>query len=134
MSIQTDPYIKQDPPNLGIQAELVICLTGAASVGTDKAAWYAQHNFIITRVSIYSTDAPTGASLIVDCNKNGITIFTTQSKRPEVAIGENSDDSDTPDVALISIGDRISFDNDQVGSGTPGGNPLMITMVLIKTG
>ncbi len=132
MSIQTDPYIKCDPPNLGIQTELVICLTGAASTGANKAAWYAQHNFIITRVSIYSTDAPTGASLIVDCNKNGITIFTTQSKRPEVAIGENSDDSDTPDVTSISKGDRISFDNDQVGSGTPGGNPLMITIVLVK--
>jgi len=134
MSIQTDPYIKQDPPNLGIQTELVICLTGAASTGTDKAAWYAQHNFIITRVSVYSTNAPTGTSLIVDCNKNGTTIFTDQSKRPEVAIGENSDDSDTPDVVSISKGDRISFDVDQVGSGTPGGNPLMITMVLVKTG
>ena len=134
MTIQTDPYIKCDPPNLGAQTELVICLTGAASVGTDKAAWYAQHDFIIERVSLYSKDAPTGASLIVDCHRNGTTIFTDQGKRPEVAAGKNSDDSDTPDVRQISKGDRISFDEDQVGSGTPGGNPLMITLVLVKRG
>lgn len=134
MSIQVDPYIKCDPPNLGTQTELVICLTGAASVGTDKASWYAQHDFIIERVSLYSKDAPTGASLIVDCHKNGTTIFTDQGKRSEVAIGENSDDSDIPDVRLISKGDRISFDVDQVGSETAGGNPLMITLVLIKKG
>jgi len=132
MIIQTDPYIKRDPPNVGAQTELVICLTGAASTGTDKAAWYAQHDYEIVRVSLYSTDAPTGASLIVDSNLNGTTIFTEQSKRPEVAIGENSDDSDTPDVASISRGDRISFDVDQVGSTVAGGNPLMITLVLVK--
>lgn len=132
MSIQTDPYIRQDPPNLGMEAELVICLTGAASVGTDKASWYAQHSYIIERVSVYSVDAPTGASLIVDCNLNGTTIFTDQAKRPQIADGENGDDSDTPDVSSISKGDRISFDEDQVGSGTPGGNPLMITLVLVK--
>ena len=100
MRIQTDPYIRQDPPNLGAQAEAYVCLNGPA----------------------------------VDCHRNGTTIFTDQGKRPEVAIGENSDDSDTPDVRLISKGDRISFDEDQVGSGTPGGNPLMITMVLVKRG
>lgn len=134
MAIQIDPYIRQDPPNLGMEAELIICLNGDASVGTDKATWYAQHNYEIIRVSIYSADAPTGASLIVDCNLNGTTIFTDQSKRPQVAIGENGDDSDTPDVALISRGDRISFDEDQVGSVVAGGNPLMITLVLMKRG
>jgi len=134
MSIQTDPYIKCDPPNLGAQAEAYVCLNGPASVGTDKAVWYAQHDHIIERVSLYSKDAPTEASLIVDCHRNGTTIFTDQGKRPEVAAGENSDDSDAPDIREISKGDRISFDEDQVGSGTPGGNPLMITMVLVKTG
>lgn len=134
MPIEVDNYIKQDPPNLGIQTELVICLAGAASVGANKASWYPQHNFLITRVSVYSTDAPTGASLIVDCNRNGTTIFTDQAKRPQVAAGENSDDSDTPDVTRISIGNRVTFDNDQVGSGTAGGNPLMITLVLVKRG
>lgn len=134
MNIQTDPYIKCDPPNLGIQAEVWICLNDPASVGTDKAVWYARHDHIIERVSIYSKDAPTGASLIVDCHRNGTTIFTDQAKRPQVPDGKNSDDSDTPDVASISRGDRVSFDVDSVGSGTPGGNPLMITMVLIKRG
>jgi hypothetical protein len=134
MAIEVDPYIRCDPPNLGIQTEVIICLTGAASTGANKAAWYAKHNFIITMVSVYSTDAPTGTSLIVDANKNGTTIFTDQLKRPQVAAGENSDDSDTPDVISIATGDRITFDIDQVGSGTPGGNPLMITLVLVKRG
>jgi len=134
MAVELDPNIKQDPPNLGNEAEVVICLTGAASTGANKAAWYAQRNYTIIRVSVYSTTAPVGASLIVDCNINGTTIFTTQSRRPQVAAGENSDDSDTPNVVTISVGDRISFDEDQVGSTTAGGDPLMITLVLRKRG
>ena len=134
MPIEVDNYIKCDPPNLGILTEVIICLTGAATTGTNKAAWYPQHNFIITGISVYSTAAPTGQSLIVDCNINGTTIFTDQSKRPQVAAGSNSDDSDTPDVTLISRGDRVTFDNDQVGSATAGGDPLMITLVLVKRG
>lgn len=132
MPVQVDPYINRDPPNLGIETELVICITGDASVGTDAAAWYAQRNFTISRVSVYSPTAPVGASLIVDCHLNGTTIFTTQANRPQVAAGENSDDSDTPDVTSISRGDRVTLDIDQVGSTTAGGNPLMITIVLTK--
>jgi len=134
MPIQPDYYIRCDPPNLGILTEVIICLTGAPTAGTNKAAWYAQHNFIITRISLYSTVAPTGQSLIVDCNINGTTIFTDQTKRPQVAATTNSDDSDTPDVVRISTGQRLTFDIDQIGSVVAGGNPLMITLVLVKRG
>lgn len=132
MPIELDYNINRDPPNLGTEAELVICLVGDASAGTNAAAWYAQENYTISRVSVYSSTAPEGASLIVDCHLNGTTIFTTQANRPQVAAGENDDDSDTPDVTSISAGDRVTLDIDQVGSTTAGGNPLMITLVLRK--
>ena len=116
----------------GASAELVICLNGPSTVGTDVASWYVQHAYEIMRVSLYSKNAPTGASLIVDSNVNGTTIFTDQSKRSQIAIGEHSADSDRPDIKLISVGDKMTFDIDQVGSIVAGGNPLMITVVLVK--
>lgn len=83
----------------------------------------------ISKVKIYAKTAPTGASLIVDVNKNGTTIFTEQGKRPEIAISGNADDSDTPDITSLSEGDRLSFDIDQIGSIIAGGDPVLVTVI-----
>lgn len=86
-------------------------------------------NADISLVKIYAATAPTGATLIVDVNKNGTTIFTTQGNRPTIAISGNADDSGTPDVTTVAEGDRLSFDIDQIGSGDAGGNPLLVTII-----
>lgn len=107
--------------NAYVQAGLGYCLVGVALAKKS-----------ISKVKIYALAAPTGTSLIVDVNKNGTTIFTTQSRRPEVAAGGHSDDSEAPNVTALSEGDRLSFDVDQVGSTVAGGNPLLITIVLAQ--
>jgi hypothetical protein len=67
--------------------------------------------------------APTGASLIVDVNKNGTTIFTTQANRPTIAAAGNTSGKVTNmDVTSLADGDYLTVDVDQVGSGTPGSN------------
>ena len=65
--------------------------------------------------------APTGASLIADINKNGVTMFTTQANRPTIAAGANSAGAVTlPDITALAAGDYVSVDIDQIGSGVAG--------------
>jgi hypothetical protein len=80
----------------------------------------------IEAVFVHVGTAPTGASLIVDVNKNGTTIFTTQDNRPTIAATETSDTSGTPDVTSVEDGDYLDFDIDQVGSTIPGADLLIV--------
>ena len=65
--------------------------------------------------------APTGADLIVDINKNGTTIFTTQANRPTIAIGGfDSGRVENMDVTSLADGDYLTADIDQVGSTVAG--------------
>ncbi len=110
--------------NVGIVFNL-----GLASVGTKQAQALIPYFLTISKVKVYSDNAPTGASLIVDVNKNGVTIFTTQANRPQIAIGEHADDSGTPNVVNLSAGDRLSVDCDQVGSTVAGGDDLLVSVI-----
>lgn len=74
----------------------------------------------IIDVRAYLETAPVGSSFIVDVNKNGISIFTTQANRPTVLAAANASSTTPPDVLSLSGGDRLSFDVDQIGSGTAG--------------
>lgn len=75
----------------------------------------------INHVRCYAKTAPVGSSIIVDINKNGTTIFTTQANRPTISDGENKGSSSpTPDVTSLAEGDVITLDIDQVGSSTAG--------------
>jgi hypothetical protein len=64
--------------------------------------------------------APTGAQIIIDVNKNGTTLFTDQSDRPTVAIGEFISLKKVPAVTSWGDGDYLTFDIDQIGSGVAG--------------
>ena len=65
--------------------------------------------------------SPSGASVIIDINIDGSTIFTTQSNRPTVAAGSNTSGKVTAiDVATVNDGSYLSVDIDQIGSTTPG--------------
>ncbi len=74
----------------------------------------------IDRVYIHVKTAPTGASIIVDVNKNGTTIFTNQANRPEIAAGSTEDESGVPDITALAKDDALSMDIDQKGSGDAG--------------
>lgn len=104
-------------------------LKGEATVGTKKTQVVIPCPLTISKVIVYSDAAPTGASLIVDINKNGTTIFTTQGNRPEVVIDGHYDESGTPDITALAKGDRASLDVDQVGSVVKGGDDLLVTII-----
>ena len=116
-------------PTVFLANGLLFRVTGAASVSTKVAQALMPSAATISYVKVYSDTAPVGSDLIVDVNKNGVTIFTVQSKRPQVADGSNADNSDTPDIVALVEDDRVSVDIDQIGSGTAGGNDLLISVV-----
>lgn len=102
---------------------------GLATVGTKLAQALIPGTFTISTVILWGDNVPTGADLIVDINKNGTTIFTTQANRPKISAGSNSGESGTPNITSINKGDRLSVDTDQVGSTIPGGDDLLVTII-----
>jgi hypothetical protein len=80
----------------------------------------------ISEVFLSVDTPPTDASILVDVNKDGTTIFTTQSNRPSIADGANTGNTtnvDVPvcvDVPVWADGEYLTMDVDQIGSGTAG--------------
>lgn len=65
--------------------------------------------------------APTGASIIVDINVNGTTIFSTQGNRPTIAISGNTSGKVTNmNTTTIADGSYFTVDIDQIGSTVAG--------------
>lgn len=83
----------------------------------------------ITEVRILVKTAPTGATIIVDVNKNGTTIFTTQSNRPVIAISGTEGQATTIEVSSLAKGDNLTVDVDQIGSGTAGADLTIQVLV-----
>lgn len=81
---------------------------------------FAAASLTLTEVFASVKIAPTGDNIIIDIHKNGTTIFTTQSKRPEIVAGSYSDTSDTPDVVSLVKNDKLTMSIDRVGSILPG--------------
>ena len=99
---------------------------GDLTTKTGEMRWYPPYDIELIDESISVGTAPTGASILVDTNKNGTTVFTTQANRPEIAISGFFDVSGTPDViALTGDTDYLTWDIDQVGS-TIAGKDLVI--------
>jgi hypothetical protein len=104
-------------------------IDGELSVDTGLAIFVVPLGLTLTIASVYVRvgTAPVDASLIVDVNKNGTTIFTTQGNRPTITTGNTSATSAAPDVTSITAADYITIDVDQVGS-TTAGSDLSITI------
>ena len=108
------------------------CMTGAAATGTKKDGMYFRIAHTITDVWGYSDTAPSGATILIDVNINGTTIFDAAGDRVTIAIAGNSDGCGTITTSTVSVGDRLSIDVDQVGSATAGGDSLYVTIVATK--
>jgi hypothetical protein len=91
-------------------------LTAAAN----KGRIVMPHAGTILEITACTHTAPAGASAILDINKNGTTIFTTQANRPTVAAGSTTGTVGTPEVVDFADGDVFTVDCDQIGSSTAG--------------
>lgn len=83
----------------------------------------------ITKVSIRVTTAPTGATLIIDLNKNGSDSIFSGVTRPTIAAGDftNSVTSLHATNKILAADDYLTLDIDQVGS-TIAGADLSVTI------
>jgi hypothetical protein len=97
--------------------------TGTTRLYNDTgAAWTLQ--------SIRATveTAPSGGSVVVDVNKNGTTVFTTQANRPTITTGNLTSGKVTAiNVTAVADGDYLTVDVDTATS--PSAN-LTVTIVL----
>lgn len=94
--------------------------------------WPVPYGLTIQDVRARVSSAPTGAGVIVDVLKNGVTIFTNSANRPTISGGSYEGVSGTPDVTALTAGDYLSVDVDQVGSGTPGAD-LSVVVTFRRT-
>lgn len=99
----------------------VYTVNGTLSVGSGAQRFYMPSNATIAQVRASVSQAPVGSSIIVDVNKNGTTIFTTQGDRPTI-LAAGFTDTSVPAVTSLVSGDYLTIDIDQVGSTTPGSN------------
>lgn len=96
-------------------------------VGTLK--WKNRGNSTIDAVLLVVGEAPIGANIIVDVNKNGTTLFSTG--KPTILDGETDNGSGSvPSSTLLVDGDEITVDIDQVGSSTSGSD-LTVEIFLV---
>lgn len=99
---------------------LIFYVAGTLSVASSPMRIHAPEAMTVTNITAAVGTAPTGASLIVDVNLGGTTIFTTQGNRPTITSGNTEDLSSTPDVTSIAQNDVLTVDIDQVGSTVAG--------------
>ena len=107
-------------------------ITDILAVATGTKRLYLEQSTTIVAVRVHAVTAPTGANLIVDVNKNGTTIFTTQANRPIVTDGSNAGAAVTNmDVTSLAAGDYLTVDIDQVGSTIAGADATI--SITLKT-
>jgi hypothetical protein len=124
--------IAAQTPTATITTVLTFGVEGTLTTGTNKTfEIVAPCTLTIVKVKAHVKTAPTGATLIVDVNKAGTTIFTNQANRPTIAIGATDDDSGTPDVTALAEGNVLSIDIDQIGS-TVAGADLTLEVVCVQ--
>jgi hypothetical protein len=108
-----------------------LTIDGSCVVGSKQIAFKIDAARTISAVYLKAETAPTGADLIIDINKNGTTIFSTQANRPKITAGGTSSTSAAPDITTFAQHDILSIDIDQVGSTISGGNNLYIEFTLL---
>lgn len=95
---------------------------GDATLTAGAMRWYNRTGGARTIHGVWPAAgiAPTGADLVLDVHKNGVTIFSTQANRPRVPAGGNGGALAVPDVTAIADGEYLTVDIDAIGSGVAG--------------
>lgn len=115
-----------------IPAELIVACSDestALTTGTEKVTFRMPYAMNLTEVRASVGTAPTGSTIIVDINEEGVTIFSTK-----LTIDASEKTSTTASVpAVISDDDladdaEITIDIDQIGS-TIAGAGLKVTFI-----
>jgi hypothetical protein len=105
---------------------------GTLAVGAGTHRIYMEYAGTVTSVRASVGTAPTGASVIVDVNKNGSTIYGTQANRPTIAASGNTAVGGAASGAAFAANDYLTVDIDQIGS-TVAGADLTVAVQVERT-
>jgi hypothetical protein len=73
--------------------------------------------------------APTGATVLVDVNRNGTTIYGTQGNRPTIAASGFTALGGVASNAAFAAGDYLTVDVDQIGSTVAGADLTVVVRI-----
>lgn len=119
-----------------MREQAIFATTDVLTIRTGVSRWYndTEATLTILKVRIQVLNAgPTGAAILVDLNKNGTTLYSTQGNRPTIAAAAGAGATNLatlPNTLTMAVGDYLSVDIDQVGS-TIAGTGLVITVTLV---
>lgn len=103
------------------------------TTGTAKVTFPMPHAMTLTEVRASVNSEPLGADIVVDVNKNGVTVLSTKLSIDD---GEKtSATAATPAVISddsLADWDEITIDLDQIGSGSAGQGLKVFLVGLIK--
>jgi hypothetical protein len=89
----------------------------------------------IVKAWMVAKTGPTGASLIVDVNKNGTSIWdATQANRVRILAGATEGTQTAFDTTTFSAGDNFTIDVDQIGSTEAGQDVTVVLSCLMRNG
>lgn len=122
------PPIAADRPVL-----LSYTVPGELAVGAGQSRLYLPTDGEIQSIEAAVGTAPDGTPVLVDVNKNGSTIFTSQPGRPSIPIAGHTSGRKTPNTVAFAEGDYLTVDVDQVGS-EPDGSVLFVSLESTSSG
>lgn len=104
-------------------------ISGGLIVGDSQTPIIPVHRpLIIIKAYAFVKTAPTGASIIIDINKNGGSIWvSTPANRLTILAGDSSGVQTAFDTITLAEADSLTFDIDQIGSSVSG-NDLSILL------
>jgi hypothetical protein len=105
---------------------------GTLAVAAGQARLYLTGSYTFVDYTVSVGTPPAGASLIVDINSNGTTLFSTQSNRPTIAAGNRLASTTAPNTTTFGASDYITIDVDQIGS-TTAGSDLVVAIRMRRT-
>lgn len=120
--------VNELPAGTSDAAIVAFSLNGDLAIGQGTKRFYLPTNATIQSVEVALATTPDTTAVIVDANKNGTTLFSTQANRPTVSPGSYHSGLKVPNVTSVSLGDYLTFDVDQIGSvGTGTTDPTFIS-------
>lgn len=100
----------------------VFTIAGTLTTGTNLThALIINNALTINKVYAYVKTAPTGANIIIDINKNGVSVWNSdQSNRLNIVAAAQSGNQTIFDTTSLAEDDILTIDLDQVGSTVSG--------------
>ncbi len=99
---------------------------GILTLATGTARIKLPRGFTIGSISASVRIAPVGTAVVIDINRNGVTLFTNQLDRPTIAAGAFDSAAKTPAVVNLAAGDVLTVDIDEAPTGTNVATDLLV--------